>query len=66
MTLKEYFADEPLGAKTEMADYLGITLTWLGLISRGAKKPSPQLARKIEKATQGLVTAAELRPDVFG
>jgi DNA-binding transcriptional regulator YdaS (Cro superfamily) len=48
-----------------MADYLGITQTWLGLLIRQARQPSPELAKKIEKATQGLVTAKELRPDLF-
>jgi len=65
MNLKEYFKDEPYGAKKEMAEYLGITLTWLGILMRKAKRPSPELAKKIEKATQGLVTAKELRPDLF-
>ena len=65
MNLKEYFQEEPYGAKKEMAEYLGITQTWLGLLIRKARRPSFVLARKIEKATQGLVTAKELRPDLF-
>lgn len=65
MTLQEYFADEPYGSKKEMADYLGITLTWLGLLIRKARRPSAELAKRIEKATQGLVPASELRPDLF-
>jgi DNA-binding transcriptional regulator YdaS (Cro superfamily) len=65
MNLREYFKDEPYGAKKEMADYLGITPTWLGLLIRKAKRPSAQLTKKIEKATQGLVSAKELRPDLF-
>ena len=65
MNLKQYFKDEPYGSKKEMADYLGITQTWLGLLIRKARKPSPELAKKIEKATQGLVTKKNLRPDLF-
>lgn len=65
MKLKRYFKGEPRGAKQEMADYLGITLTWLGLLMHKKRKPSAALAVKIEKATQGLVTAKELRPDLF-
>jgi DNA-binding transcriptional regulator YdaS (Cro superfamily) len=65
MNLKQYFKDEPYGAKKEMADHLGITQTWLGLLIRKARRPSPELAKKIEKATQGLVSAKELRPDIF-
>jgi DNA-binding transcriptional regulator YdaS (Cro superfamily) len=65
MNLKQYFKDEPYGAKKEMAEYLGITPTWLGLLLRQARQPSAALAKKIEKATQGLVKAKELRPDLF-
>lgn len=65
MDLREYFATEPYGAKKEMSDYLGITLTWLGVIMSKRRRPSAELARKIEKATQGLVTIKELRPDLF-
>jgi DNA-binding transcriptional regulator YdaS (Cro superfamily) len=65
MHLKQYFKDEPYGAKKEMAEYLGITPTWLGLLIRRARQPSPELAKRIERATQKLVTAKELRPDLF-
>jgi DNA-binding transcriptional regulator YdaS (Cro superfamily) len=65
MTLIEYFKDEPYGAKKEMADYLGITPTWLGLLMHKQRKASAELAKKIERATQGLVPAKELRPDLF-
>jgi DNA-binding transcriptional regulator YdaS (Cro superfamily) len=66
MKLKEYFESEPYGAKKEMADHLGVTPTWLSLLISELRTPSVFLAKKIEKATQGLVTAKELRPDVFG
>jgi DNA-binding transcriptional regulator YdaS (Cro superfamily) len=65
MNLKQYFKDEPYGAKKEMAEFLGITPTWLGILIRKGRKPSPTLAKNIERATQGLVTAKELRPDLF-
>lgn len=65
MTLAQYFQGEPHGAKKEMADYLGISPTWLSLLISGRRKPSPPLARKIEKATQGLVPAHVTRPDLF-
>jgi DNA-binding transcriptional regulator YdaS (Cro superfamily) len=65
MTLKEYFKTEPMGAVNEMAEYLGITPTWLSLLIHERKRPSPELAVKIEKATQGLVPRNILRPDLF-
>lgn len=66
MTLTEYFKDEPRGSKAEMAEYLGITPVWLALLIRGERKASAALCMKIEKATQGLVTREELRPELFG
>lgn len=65
MTLEEYFSTEPRGAKIEMAQYLGITATYMSLLIHAQRRPSPQMAVKIEQATQGLVTKAELRPDIF-
>ena len=65
MTLQEYFKTEPLGARGEMADYLGISLTWLSLLIHERRTASAALAVKIEKATQGLVTRKDLRPDLF-
>jgi len=65
MTLKDYFKTEPMGAVNEMAAHLGITPTWLSLLIHERKRPSPELAIRIEKATQGLVPRNILRPDLF-
>ena len=65
MTLQQYFATEPRGAKTEMARYLGITPEWMSKMIRGDAIISAALAKKVEEATQGLVTRKELRPDLF-
>ena len=65
MRLSDYFKDEPKGAILEMAQYLGVTATWLSLLIHGHRRPSPELAVKIEEATQGLVKRQELRPDIF-
>lgn len=66
MTLLEYFATEPPGAVSEMADYLGITPTWMSVLIHDKKRrPSAQLSVLIEQATQGLVKREDLRPDLF-
>lgn len=65
MHLEKYFSDKPYGAKKLLCTKLGITQTWLGLLISKKKKPSAILARRIEKATKGDVTARELRPDLF-
>ena len=66
MNLKQYFKDEPRGAKSEMAEYLGISAEWISKIIAGKARASAKLAKKIEEATQGLVKREELRPDLFG
>jgi DNA-binding transcriptional regulator YdaS (Cro superfamily) len=65
MNLRQYFKQQPYGSKSIMSQKLGITPTWLGLLIRKARRPSPELARKIEKETQGQVSAKVLRPDIF-
>ena len=66
MKLKQYFDEEPIGAIKEMAEYLGVTQSWMSLLIHERRKPSAALAKRIEEATQGLVTRRELRPDLFG
>jgi DNA-binding transcriptional regulator YdaS (Cro superfamily) len=65
MNLKEYFQTEPHGSKKEMAEFLEITQTWMGLLISGRRRPSLELARKIKLATVGLITLYDLRPDLF-
>jgi DNA-binding transcriptional regulator YdaS (Cro superfamily) len=65
MTLTEYFSTEPRGAKAEMAEYLGISPTWLSLLLKGERRASAALCNKIEKATCGLVKRKDMRPDLF-
>ena len=65
MTLSEYFQTDVMGAKSEMAQFLGITPTWMSLLISGRRQASPVLAIEIEKATKGLVARQALRPDIF-
>lgn len=65
MTLKQYLAKQPHGSMTQMAKQLGITRTWLSLITNGHQPPSPILCVMIERLTQGKVKRKVLRPDMF-
>ena len=65
MTLKEFFKDEPRGAKVAMAKALGISKTWLSLIISEKEIPSPVLAVAISHYTKGRVTRKSLRPDIL-
>ena len=66
MNLKDYFNNLPHGSKAELAGKLGITKTWLSLIISGKKMPSGPLCNMIQKLTDGKVSRAALRPDLFG
>jgi DNA-binding transcriptional regulator YdaS (Cro superfamily) len=66
MTLQEFFADKPRGAKSKMAMKLGISKTWLGIILSGRHVPSPELSVAIERYTHGQVRRTTMRPDIFG
>jgi DNA-binding transcriptional regulator YdaS (Cro superfamily) len=65
MTLPEFFANKPHGAKADMAAALGISRTWMSLIVSDRKQPSVELAIAIEKYTKGKVKRKVLRPDIF-
>jgi DNA-binding transcriptional regulator YdaS (Cro superfamily) len=66
MTLQEFFRDKPRGAQIELARKLGISKTWMSLLTSGREVPSPELAHAIERFTKGAVTRQVLRPDLFG
>lgn len=44
---------------------VGVSGQHIHLIESGARLPSPELAKKIEAATDGLVTRHQLRPDIW-
>jgi DNA-binding transcriptional regulator YdaS (Cro superfamily) len=48
-----------------MAKYLGITATYISLLIHNKRRPSAPMTLSIERATQGLVTRHELRPDLY-
>lgn len=66
MNLKDYFSSRPYGSKVELAKKLGITKTWMSQLISGREKCSPSMAVKIEQMTDGVVTRADMRPDLFG
>lgn len=45
---------------TELAKELGVSRPYLNSIVLGVKRPGPQLAKKIEEATNGSVKVLEL------
>lgn len=45
---------------TDLAKEINVSRTHLNLISNGIRTPSPELAKRIEQATNGEVTKEEL------
>lgn len=60
------YLDAAPGTRKAFADRVGISSAFLSQIESGARKPAPRVAFKIEKATGGRVTLADLRPDIYG
>lgn len=65
MSLAEYIADPE--KRAQLAKVLKTSPLWLYQVSiawRG-KRASPDFARRIEQATDGVVTKESLRPDIW-
>ena len=54
------------GTQKELAKAINITQQSVSDWIVGKKKPSAKNAIRIEKATNGAITRAEIRPDLFG
>ncbi|MFS1525345.1 transcriptional regulator [Microbulbifer sp. 2304DJ12-6] len=55
-----------LGTQKKIADMLKIPPACVSQWYRGARKVPPRHCRRIEQATNGVVTRYDLRPDIFG
>lgn len=66
MDLINYIAD--MDQRKALAEKCGTSPEYLWQVATGwrDRKPSIELAKKIEAATDGAVTRQDLRPDVFG
>jgi len=47
------------------AKLVGVTASCISQIENKRRKPSIDIARKIERATKGEITKEELRPDIW-
>lgn len=65
MNLQKYLSKKPRGAKASFALEIGISRSFLRQIETGRSKCPIPLAKKIEEATDGVVSRTDLRPDVY-
>lgn len=65
MDLREYLSDFGKVEKVAFAEAIGVKYSYLGNLMNTPWRCSVALALKIEDASYGAVTRAELRPDIF-
>lgn len=63
MTLNDFMEREGWTIN-RLAEMTGLTHEGARLICNGKRRPSPKVAQDIARATGGLVTVADLRPDL--
>lgn len=64
--LEAYWDRASLALRKQVAKDAGTNYRWLYQIAKEHHLCSAALAKKIELATGGIVTRAEIRPDIFG
>ena len=52
------------GTQTKLAKAVGLSQTIISEYLNGVKRPSAEIAIRIETATKGRVTVEDLRPDI--
>lgn len=65
MKLSIYLSQLPHGGKSQFAKDIGISKAFLRHMEIGLSPIPAHVAKRIEKHTQGQVTKAELRPDLW-
>ena len=65
MNMKQFLNQASPDGREVLAMTIGTTVAYLYQIAGGHSRPGALLCRQIETATHGLVTAEELRPDIF-
>lgn len=65
MKLSKYLKTLTPTQRETLAKRAKTTLAYLQQLSGGHRAAGPQLARRLEEASGGLVTRHDLRPDIF-
>jgi hypothetical protein len=66
MTLKDYLKQATTEERRSLWNNDPSRRQHIYGISSGRRRPSAQMAREIERLTGGMVTRADLRPDIWG
>lgn len=60
------YRDQHQLSQAGFARLIGVTQSLITHWENGRRRPGPRFARYIEEKTQGELTRADLRPDLFG
>jgi DNA-binding transcriptional regulator YdaS (Cro superfamily) len=66
MDMKTFLKNTSPDEREALANRLGTSVAYFWQIAGGHRKPSALLCRRLEAASGGLISAAELRPELFG
>lgn len=66
MDIKTYYTSLNAEGKRAFAARMGTSTAYLSQLANNFRKPGFKTLAVIERATDGAVTRAELRPDLFG
>lgn len=64
MNIQNYLKQRRGKRASELARAAGTSVGYLRLLSYGLRRPSAEMAMKLEAASQGEISARELRPDI--
>lgn len=65
MEVKEWLKRHLEKERKALALQVGTSVNYLYQLAGGHRQASPELAKKIEEATEGAITKQELRPDIW-
>ncbi len=65
MDARTYLHQYGREATAQLAQRAGTNVFYFKQIAYGARRPSPKLATALEICSGGIITRAELRPDVY-
>lgn len=65
-TLRRFLRDTDHAGIAALAEAAGTKPVYLRQIAGGHRLASHKLARRLERASCGRITAADLRPDIYG
>lgn len=65
MELRDYWLAMSTEDRQAFVDRAGTTISYMPLLTGGHRRPSPELARKLVEASDGVLTLTALRPDIW-